>query len=57
MAAHKEIIDPGWGSDGQFGFSPAEYLAGEFLAWIAMGVMPLAFPGQMLEIKVVALAC
>ena len=34
----------------------AEYLAEEFPAWTAVGVAALAFPGQLLEIKVVALA-
>lgn len=33
-----------------------EYLSGDFPAWTALGVAALAFPGQLLEIKVVALA-
>jgi enamine deaminase RidA (YjgF/YER057c/UK114 family) len=34
----------------------AVYIADNFPAWTALGVSALAFPGQMLEIKVVALA-
>jgi reactive intermediate/imine deaminase len=34
----------------------AEYIADNFPAWTAVGVPALAFPGQMLEIKVIALA-
>ena len=34
----------------------AEYIAGDFPAWTALGVTALAFPGQRLEIKAVALA-
>ena len=34
----------------------AEYLAEDVPAWTAVGVAALAFPGQLLEIKVVALA-
>ena len=34
----------------------AEYLQRDFPAWTALGVAALAFPGQMLEVKVVALA-
>jgi reactive intermediate/imine deaminase len=34
----------------------AEYLAGDFPAWTAIGTTGLAFPGLLLEIKVVALA-
>ncbi len=34
----------------------AEYLSKDFPAWTALGVTALAFPGQMIEIKVVALA-
>ena len=34
----------------------AEYLPRDFQAWTALGVAALAFPGQLLEIKVVALA-
>lgn len=34
----------------------AEYIADDFPAWTAVGVTALAFPGQMLEIKVIALA-
>lgn len=33
-----------------------EYLSADFPAWTAIGVAALAFPGQLLEIKVVALA-
>lgn len=34
----------------------AEYLSKDFPTWTALGVTALAFPGQMIEIKVVALA-
>ena len=34
----------------------AEFIAKDFPAWTALGVTALAFPGQMIEIKVVALA-
>ena len=34
----------------------AEYLPRDYPAWTALGVAALAFPGQLLEIKVVALA-
>jgi reactive intermediate/imine deaminase len=34
----------------------AEYLRADFPAWTALGVTALALPGQMLEIKAVALA-
>jgi 2-iminobutanoate/2-iminopropanoate deaminase len=34
----------------------AEYLPHDFPAWTALGVTALAFPGQMLEIKVVAMS-
>ena len=34
----------------------AEYLPRDFPAWTALGVPALALPGQMLEIKVVAVA-
>lgn len=33
-----------------------EAILGEFPVWTAVGVSALAFPGQMLEIKVVAVA-
>ena len=33
-----------------------EYLPQDFPAWTALGVSALAFPGQMIEIKVVAVA-
>ncbi len=34
----------------------AEYIEADFPAWTALGVTALAFPGQRLEIKAVALA-
>ena len=34
----------------------AEYISQDFPAWTALGVTALAFPGQRLEIKAVALA-
>ena len=34
----------------------AEYIQARFPAWTAVGVAQLAFPGQRLEIKAVALA-
>ncbi len=34
----------------------AEYIKADFPAWTALGVTALAFPGQRLEIKAVALA-
>jgi len=34
----------------------AEYITRDFPAWTALGVTALAFPGQRLEIKAVALA-
>ena len=34
----------------------SEYIRGDFPAWTAIGVTALAFPGQRLEIKAVALA-
>ena len=34
----------------------AEYIDRDFPAWTALGVTALAFPGQLIEIKVVALA-
>ncbi len=34
----------------------AEYITADFPAWTALGVTALAFPGQRLEIKAVALA-
>lgn len=34
----------------------AEYIAADFPAWTAVGVTALAFPGQLIEIKVVAVA-
>ncbi len=33
-----------------------EYLPQDFPAWTALGVSALALPGQMIEIKVVAVA-
>jgi reactive intermediate/imine deaminase len=34
----------------------AEYIAGDFPAWTAVGVTALAFPGLMIEIKATAVA-
>jgi hypothetical protein len=85
MAAHQEIIDPGWGWNAHSSFPQAVRASEPSLpsqmpvdphtaavagvgdirttayqtfppAWAAVSVPALAFTGQMLEIKVIALA-